>query len=213
MHRFLGPATAHRGFFENGMAPAGGGTSPPPTFAAAAKTASGIEAGCTVYRGPAACGFSTMIRYGSANDPRPGFVHDMPWEEFSARPLTGSDEHPPVCRMHAPSPRPTPTYAADRRDQEPQQYKHNTYLEGAFTAQQCRAENHGPYCIERLRPPSPRGQQPTATGATARPVHIPCRVRVLPLPGQLSGATDFIARCPAPQLGRAPLRAPQGLST
>ena len=122
--------------------------------------------------------------------PAKGFVHDMPWAEFSAQPLAGSDEHPPLfadmLRTVAEANPDTPLIVEIKSRSE---YKH-TYLEELCRATIAELKAYpGPYCIESFDPRvvgivrrqaiirycyDKARTWPTATGATARLVRIPC---------------------------------------
>ena len=88
---FLGRNCAHRGFFGKDQRPPENSL---PAFAAAAKNGYGIELDVqfTADRRLVVFHDDTLDRM----TPAKGFVHDMPWAEFSAQPLAGSDEHPPL---------------------------------------------------------------------------------------------------------------------
>ena len=190
-----GPQLAHRGFFGKDQRPPENSL---PAFAAAAKNGYGIELDVqfTADRRLVVFHDDTLDRM----TPAKGFVHDMPWEEFSAQPLAGSDEHPPLfadmLRTVAEANPDTPLIVEIKSRSE---YKH-TYLEELCRATIAELKTYpGPYCIGASTPASWAScggrppvccavSWPTATGATARPVHIRARVRVLPLPGQLFGA-------------------------
>lgn len=179
---FLGRNCAHRGFFGKDQRPPENSL---PAFAAAAKNGYGIELDVqfTADRRLVVFHDDTLDRM----TPAKGFVHDMPWEEFSAQPLAGSDEHPPLfadmLRTVAEANPDTPLIVEIKSRSE---YKH-TYLEELCRATIAELKTYpGPYCIESFDPRvvgivrqgGPRSgcavSWPTATGATARPVHIPC---------------------------------------
>ena len=86
---FLGRNCAHRGFFGKDQRPPENSL---PAFAAAAKNGYGIELDVqfTSDRRLVVFHDDTLDRM----TPAKGFVHNMPWAEFSAQPLAGSDEHP-----------------------------------------------------------------------------------------------------------------------
>ena len=154
---FLGRNCAHRGFFGKDQRPPENSL---PAFAAAAKNGYGIELDVqfTADRRLVVFHDDTLDRM----TPAKGFVHDMPWAEFSAQPLAGSDEHPPLfadmLRTVAEANPDTPLIVEIKSRSE---YKH-TYLE-----ELCRAcDGRPPVCCAV--------SWPTATGATARPVRIPC---------------------------------------
>ena len=88
---FAGRNFAHRGYFGKDQRPPENSL---PAFAAAAKNGYGIELDVqfTADRRLVVFHDDTLDRM----TPTKGFVHDMPWAEFSAQPLAGSDEHPPL---------------------------------------------------------------------------------------------------------------------
>ena len=88
---FLGRNFAHRGYFGKDQRPPENSL---PAFAAAAKNGYGIELDVQFTSDHRLVVFhdDTLDRM----TPAKGFVHDMPWAEFSAQPLAGSEEHPPL---------------------------------------------------------------------------------------------------------------------
>ena len=121
---FLGRNCAHRGFFGKDQRPPENSL---PAFAAAAKNGYGIELDVqfTADRRLVVFHDDTLDRM----TPAKGFVHDMPWAEFSTQPLAGSDEHPPLfadmLRTVAEANPDTPLIVEIKSRSE---YKH-TYLE------------------------------------------------------------------------------------
>ena len=141
--------------------------------------------------------------------PAKGFVHDMPWAEFSAQPLAGSDEHPPLfaemLRTVAEANPDTPLIVEIKSRSE---YKH-TYLEELCRATIAELKTYpGPYCIEsfdprvvgivrRQAPGLLRGQLADSyrsyrkTGAHPVPAFVFSHCL-----GNFLGRPDFIAWCP-----------------
>ena len=132
--------------------------------------------------------------------PAKGFVHDMPWAEFSAQPLAGSDEHPPLfadmLRTVAEANPDTPLIVEIKSRSE---YKH-TYLEELCRATIAELKTYPALLHRELRPPrrghrAAAGPRSAARSAGRQLPELPqdrcasrARVRVLPLPGQLFGA-------------------------
>ena len=193
---FLGRNCAHRGFFGKDQRPPENSL---PAFAAAAKNGYGIELDVqfTADRRLVVFHDDTLDRM----TPAKGFVHDMPWAEFSAQPLAGSDEHPPLfadmLRTVAEANPDTPLIVEIKSRSE-----YNAYLSGgALPRNDCRAENlPRPLLHRELRPPrrghrAAAGPRSAARSAGRQLPELPqdrcasrARVRVLPLPGQLFGA-------------------------
>ena len=145
---FLGRNCAHRGFFGKDQRPPENSL---PAFAAAAKNGYGIELDVqfTADRRLVVFHDDTLDRM----TPAKGFVHDMPWAEFSAQPLAGSDEHPPLfadmLRTVAEANPDTPLIVEIKSRSE---YKH-TYLEELCRATIAELKTYpGPYCIESFDP-------------------------------------------------------------
>ena len=141
---FLGRNCAHRGFFGKDQRPPENSL---PAFAAAAKNGYGIELDVqfTADRRLVVFHDDTLDRM----TPAKGFVHDMPWAEFSAQPLAGSDEHPPLfadmLRTVAEANPDTPLIVEIKSRSE---YNH-TYLEELCRATIAELKTYpGPYCIE-----------------------------------------------------------------
>lgn len=162
---FLGRNCAHRGFFGKDQRPPENSL---PAFTAAAKNGYGIELDVqfTADRRLVVFHDDTLDRM----TPAKGFVHDMPWAEFSAQPLAGSDEHPALfadmLRTVAEANPDTPLIVEIKSRSE---YKH-TYLEELCRATIAELKTYpGPYCIESFDP------------------------RVV---GNFLGRPDFIAWCP-----------------
>lgn len=193
---FLGRNCAHRGFFGKDQRPPENSL---PAFAAAAKNGYGIELDVqfTADRRLVVFHDDTLDRM----TPAKGFVHDMPWAEFSAQPLAGSDEHPPLfadmLRTVAEANPDTPLIVEIKSRSE---YKH-TYLEELCRATIAELKAYpGPYCIESFDPPrrghcAAAGPRSAARSAGRQLPELPqdrcasrARVRILPLPGQLFGA-------------------------
>lgn len=179
---FLGRNCAHRGFFGKDQRPPENSL---PAFAAAAKNGYGIELDVqfTADRRLVVFHDDTLDRM----TPAKGFVHDMPWAEFSAQPLAGSDEHPPLfadmLRTVAEANPDTPLIVEIKSRSE---YKH-TYLEELCRATIAELKTYpGPYCIESFdpawwassatrRPAYCAVSCPTVTAATAMTAPIPSR--------------------------------------
>ena len=145
---FLGRNCAHRGFFGKDQRPPENSL---PAFAAAAKNGYGIELDVqfTADRRLVVFHDDTLDRM----TPAKGFVHDMPWAEFSAQPLAGSDEHPPLfadmLRTVAEANPDTPLIVEIKSRSE---YNH-TYLEELCRATIAELKTYpGPYCIESFDP-------------------------------------------------------------
>jgi len=145
---FLGRNCAHRGFFGKDQRPPENSL---PAFTAAAKNGYGIELDVqfTADRRLVVFHDDTLDRM----TPAKGFVHDMPWAEFSAQPLAGSDEHPPLfadmLRTVAEANPDTPLIVEIKSRSE---YKH-TYLEELCRATIAELKTYpGPYCIESFDP-------------------------------------------------------------
>ena len=145
---FLGRNCAHRGFFGKDQRPPENSL---PAFAAAAKNGYGIELDVqfTADRRLVVFHDDTLDRM----TPAKGFVHDMPWAEFSTQPLAGSDEHPPLfadmLRTVAEANPDTPLIVEIKSRSE---YKH-TYLEELCRATIAELKTYpGPYCIESFDP-------------------------------------------------------------
>lgn len=140
---FLGRNCAHRGFFGKDQRPPENSL---PAFAAAAKNGYGIELDVqfTADRRLVVFHDDTLDRM----TPAKGFVHDMPWAEFSAQPLAGSDEHPPLfadmLRTVAEANPDTPLIVEIKSRSE---YNH-TYLEELCRATIAELKTYpGPYCL------------------------------------------------------------------
>lgn len=201
---FLGRNCAHRGFFGKDQRPPENSL---PAFAAAAKNGYGIELDVqfTADRRLVVFHDDTLDRM----TPAKGFVHDMPWAEFSAQPLAGSDEHPPLfadmLRTVAEANPDTPLIVEIKSRSE---YKH-TYLEELCRATIAELKTYpGPYCIEsfdprvvgivrRQAPGLLRGQLADSyrsyrkTGAHPVPAFVFSHCL-----GNFLGRPDFIAWCP-----------------
>ena len=201
---FLGRNCAHRGFFGKDQRPPENSL---PAFAAAAKNGYGIELDVqfTADRRLVVFHDDTLDRM----TPAKGFVHDMPWAEFSAQPLAGSDEHPPLfadmLRTVAEANPDTPLIVEIKSRSE---YNH-TYLEELCRATIAELKTYpGPYCIEsfdprvvgivrRQAPGLLRGQLVDSyrsyrkTGAHPVPAFVFSHCL-----GNFLGRPDFIAWCP-----------------
>ena len=186
---FLGRNCAHRGFFGKDQRPPENSL---PAFTAAAKNGYGIE-----------------LDVQFTADRRLVVFHDMPWAEFSAQPLAGSDEHPPLfadmLRTVAEANPDTPLIVEIKSRSE---YKH-TYLEELCRATIAELKTYpGPYCIEsfdprvvgivrRQAPGLLRGQLADSyrsyrkTGAHPVPAFVFSHCL-----GNFLGRPDFIAWCP-----------------
>ena len=88
---FYGRNYAHRGYFGKDQRPPENSL---PAFAAAARHGYGIELDVQFTSDHKLVVFhdDTLDRM----TPGKGFVHDAAWAEFSAMPLAGSDDHPPL---------------------------------------------------------------------------------------------------------------------
>ena len=88
---FYGRNYAHRGLFGKDQCPPENSL---PAFAAAAQNGYGIELDVQFTSDHRLVVFhdDTLDRM----TPAKGFVHDMDWAHFSALPLAGSEEHPPL---------------------------------------------------------------------------------------------------------------------
>ena len=146
VRRLWGHNCAHRGYFGKDQRPPENSL---PAFAAAAQNGYGIELDVqfTSDRRLVVFHDDTLDRM----TPAKGFVHDMDWADFSAQPLAGSNEHPPLfADMLRTVAETNPRHAVDRGDQEPRRVQQD--LPGrALPRHDRRVESlPGPYCIEEL---------------------------------------------------------------
>ena len=145
---FSGHNCAHRGYFGKDQRPPENSL---PAFAAAAQNGYGIELDVQFTSDKKLVVFhdDTLDRM----TPAKGFVHDMPWAEFSALPLAGSEEHPPLfadmLRTVAEANPATPLIVEIKSRNE---YS-KTYLEELCRATLAELKVYpGPYCIESFDP-------------------------------------------------------------
>lgn len=171
---FYGRNYAHRGLFGKDQCPPENSL---PAFAAAAQNGYGIELDVQFTSDHRLVVFhdDTLDRM----TPAKGFVHDMDWAHFSALPLAGSEEHPPLfadmLRTVAEANPATPLIVEIKSRSEYSQ----TYLEELCRATLAELKTYpGPYCLESFDPrvvgivrrQAPRccaASWPTATKATA----------------------------------------------
>lgn len=207
----MGHNCAHRGYFGKDQRPPENSL---PAFAAAAQNGYGIELDVqfTSDRRLVVFHDDTLDRM----TPAKGFVHDMDWADFSAQPLAGSNEHPPLfadmLRTVAETNPDTPLIVEIKSRAE---YS-KTYLEELCRATIAELKAYpGPYCIESFDPRVVgivRRQAPDILrGQLGRQLpELPqgwdarrSGVCVLPPVRQLSGAAGFhrLVPCQA-QLGR-----------
>ena len=145
---FYGRNYAHRGYFGKDQRPPENSL---PAFAAAAKNGYGIELDVQFTSDKKLVVFhdDTLDRM----TPAKGFVHDMPWAEFSALPLAGSEEHPPLFADMLKT-------VADANPATPLivEIKSRTEYSKAYLTELVRAtldtlQNYpGPYCLESFDP-------------------------------------------------------------
>ena len=145
---FVGHNCAHRGYFGKDQRPPENSL---PAFAAAAQNGYGIELDVqfTSDRRLVVFHDDTLDRM----TPAKGFVHDMDWANFSAQPLAGSNEHPPLfadmLRTVAETNPDTPLIVEIKSRAE---YS-KTYLEELCRATIAELKAYpGPYCIESFDP-------------------------------------------------------------
>ena len=150
--------------------------------------------------------------YGRADrmTPAKGFVHDMDWADFSAQPLAGSNEHPPLfadmLRTVAETNPDTPLIVEIKSRAE---YS-KTYLEELCRATIAELKAYpGPYCIEsfdprvvgivrRQAPDILRGQLADSYQSYRKDgTHAVPAFAFSHLFGNFLGRPDFIAWCPA----------------
>ena len=142
--------------------------------------------------------------------PAKGFVHDMDWADFSAQPLAGSNEHPPLfadmLRTVAETNPDTPLIVEIKSRAE---YS-KTYLEELCRATIAELKAYpGPYCIEsfdprvvgivrRQAPDILRGQLADSYQSYRKDgTHAVPAFAFSHLFGNFLGRPDFIAWCPA----------------
>ena len=145
---FYGRNYAHRGYFGKDQRPPENSL---PAFAAAARHGYGIELDVqfTSDRRLVVFHDDTLDRM----TPGKGFVHDAAWAEFSAMPLAGSDDHPPLfadmLRTVAEANPATPLIVEIKSRHE---YT-KPYLEDLCRATLAALKAYpGPYCIESFDP-------------------------------------------------------------
>lgn len=201
---FYGRNYAHRGLFGKDQRPPENSL---PAFAAAAQNGYGIELDVQFTSDHRLVVFhdDTLDRM----TPAKGFVHDMDWAHFSALPLAGSEEHPPLfadmLRTVAGANPATPLIVEIKSRREYSQ----TYLEELCRATLAELKTYpGPYCLEsfdprvvgivrRQAPEVLRGQLADSyqsyrsTGVKAVPAFAFSHCL-----GNVLGRPDFIAWCP-----------------
>ena len=145
---FYGRNYAHRGYFGKDQRPPENSL---PAFAAAARHGYGIELDVQFTSDHKLVVFhdDTLDRM----TPGKGFVHDAAWAEFSAMPLAGSDDHPPLfadmLRTVAEANPATPLIVEIKSRHE---YT-KPYLEDLCRATLAALKAYpGPYCIESFDP-------------------------------------------------------------
>ena len=204
---FYGRNYAHRGLFGKDQRPPENSLS---AFAAAAQNGYGIELDVQFTSDHRLVVFhdDTLDRM----TPAKGFVHDMDWAHFSALPLAGSEEHPPLfadmLRTVAEVNPATPLIVEIKSRREYSQ----TYLEELCRATLAELKTYpGPYCLEsfdprvvkRIRKFAPqvlRGQLVDSYRAYrkegANPIHAFVISHCF---GNFMARPDFIAWCPDKQ--------------
>ena len=204
---FYGRNYAHRGLFGKDQRPPENSL---PAFAAAAQNGYGIELDVQFTSDHRLVVFhdDTLDRM----TPAKGFVHDMDWAHFSALPLAGSEEHPPLfadmLRTVAEANPATPLIVEIKSRSEYSQ----TYLEELCRATLAELKTYpGPYCLEsfdprvvkRIRKFAPqvlRGQLVDSYRAYrkegANPIHAFVISHCF---GNFMARPDFIAWCPDKQ--------------
>ena len=202
---FVGHNCAHRGYFGKDQRPPENSL---PAFAAAAQNGYGIELDVqfTSDRRLVVFHDDTLDRM----TPAKGFVHDMDWADFSAQPLAGSNEHPPLfadmLRTVAETNPDTPLIVEINSRAE---YS-KTYLEELCRAIIAALKAYpGPYCIEsfdprvvgivrRQAPDILRGQLADSYQSYRKDgTHAVPAFAFSHLLGNFLGRPDFIAWCPA----------------
>ena len=195
---------AHRGYFGKDQRPPENSL---PAFAAAAQNGYGIELDVQFTSDHRLVVFhdDTLDRM----TPAKGFVHDMDWAHFSALPLAGSEEHPPLfadmLRTVAEANPATPLIVEIKSRREYSQ----TYLEELCRATLAELKTYpGPYCLESFDPRVVgivRRQAPEVLrGQLADSYQSNRRTGVKAVPafafshclGNVLGRPDFIAWCP-----------------
>ena len=176
---FYGRNYAHRGYFGKDQRPPENSL---PAFAAAARHGYGIELDVQFTSDHRLVVFhdDTLDRM----TPGKGFVHDAAWAEFSAMPLAGSDDHPPLfadmLRTVAEANPATPLIVEIKSRHE---YT-KPYLEDLCRATLAALKAYpGPYCIESfdprvvgiIRQACCAVSCPTVTAVTAMTAPIPSR--------------------------------------
>ena len=202
---FVGHNCAHRGYFGKDQRPPENSL---PAFAAAAQNGYGIELDVqfTSDRRLVVFHDDTLDRM----TPAKGFVHAMDWANFSAQPLAGSNEHPPLfadmLRTVAETNPDTPLIVEIKSRAE---YS-KTYLEELCRATIAELKAYpGPYCIEsfdprvvgivrRQAPDILRGQLADSYQSYRKDgTHAVPAFAFSHLFGNFLGRPDFIAWCPA----------------
>lgn len=203
---FYGRNYAHRGYFGKDQRPPENSL---PAFAAAAKNGYGIELDVQFTSDKKLVVFhdDTLDRM----TPAKGFVHDMPWAEFSQQPLAGSEEHPPLfaemLRTVAEANPATPLIVEIKSRTE---YT-KPYLTELVRATLDALQSYpGPYCIEsfdprvvglvrKMAPGIVRGQLADSYESNCKEGTNKVFAYALShLFGNCMGRPDFIAWCPAP---------------
>lgn len=204
---FYGRNYAHRGYFSRDQRPPENSL---PAFAAAAKNGYGIELDVQFTSDERLVVFhdDTLDRM----TPAKGFVHDMPWAEFSALPLAGSEEHSPLFADMLKT-------VADANPATPLivEIKSRAEYSKAYLTELVRAtldtlqDYPGPYCLEsfdprvvalvrRMAPGVLRGQLADSYKANRESGARPLAAYALShLFGNFMARPDFIAWCPAPR--------------
>ena len=201
---FYGRNYAHRGLFGKDQRPPENSL---PAFAAAAQNGYGIELDVQFTSDHRLVVFhdDTLDRM----TPAKGFVHDMDWAHFSALPLAGSEEHPPLfadmLRTVAEANSATPLIVEIKSRREYSQ----TYLEELCRATLAELKTYpGPYCLESFDPRVVgivRRQAPEVLrGQLADSYQSNRKTGAHPVPafvfshclGNFLGRPDFIAWCP-----------------
>ena len=202
---FYGRNYAHRGLFGKDQCPPENSL---PAFAAAAQNGYGIELDVQFTSDHRLVVFhdDTLDRM----TPAKGFVHDMDWAHFSALPLAGSEEHPPLfadmLRTVAEANPATPLIVEIKSRSEYSQ----TYLEELCRATLAELKTYpGPYCLEsfdprvvgivrRQAPEVLRGQLADSYQSYRKDgTHAVPAFAFSHLFGNFLGRPDFIAWCPA----------------
>ena len=204
---FSGHNCAHRGYFGKDQRPPENSL---PAFVADAQNGYGIELDVQFTSDKKLVVFhdDTLDRM----TPAKGFVHDMPWAEFSALPLAGSEEHPPLfadmLKTVANVNPATPLIVEIKSRTE---YS-KAYLTELVQATLDTLQSYpGPYCLEsfdprvvalvrRMAPGVLRGQLADSYQANRKSGVNPVAAYGLShLFGNFMARPDFIAWCPDPR--------------